>query len=322
MEERSAAFAPGHVSGFFTIHDQARQEDQRGSRGAGVCLQRGALSLVEVVDDDGFDLEVRLDRETDPAPVTRAAVRRVLQEAAASAKIPLDADAESGNRIQLAVRVHTEHDLPVGQGFGMSGAGALAAALALADAVGLGRTTAVRAAHRAEIEEGAGLGDVAAQIHGGWEVRRAPGLPPYGDVRSLVGYGPVVALPLGEPLPTDDVLSDPGKRQAIQEAGGEAVETLLKDPKVETLMRLSRDFAEETDLMTPEIRQACEALGEDAVGSMVMLGNAAFAVGETRRIREAWSDLGEPRVCPVSEGGVRLVDVEEAVEDPDDLRDR
>lgn len=320
MEERSAAFAPGHVSGFFTIHDRARQEDQRGSRGAGVCLRRGAASLVEVEESDGFDLEVRLDREADPAPVTRAAVRRVLQEAALDAKIPVDTDAPSGDRIQLAVRVHTEHDMPVGQGFGMSGAGALAAARALADAVGLGRTTAVRAAHRAELEEGSGLGDVAAQIHGGWEIRRAPGLPPYGDVRSLVGYGPVVALPLGEPVPTGDVLSDPGRRQAIQEAGGEALESLLKDPSVEHLMHLSRSFADETGLMTDEVRHACEALAEDDVGSMVMLGNAAFAVGETQRIVDAWSDLGEPRVCPVAEGGVRLLDVDEAVEDPDELR--
>lgn len=317
MEERRAAFAPGHVSGFFSIHDTAREEDQRGSRGAGVCLQRGALSLVEIEEASSFDLEVRLDREKDPAPVTRAALRRVLQRAALDAKVPLDTDAGDGNRVQLDVRVHTEHDLPVGQGFGMSGAGALAAAHALAKAVGLGRTTAVRAAHRAELEVGSGLGDVAAQIHGGWEIRRAPGLPPYGDVRTLVGYGPVVALSLGEGRATADVLSDPSTRQAVNEAGEEAVEALLEDPSVEHLMRRSRAFADETDLVTAEVREACEALDEDGLGSMVMLGDAAFAVGETQRIVETWESFGEPRICPVAEGGVRGVDVEEAVADPD-----
>lgn len=311
---REAAFCPGHVTGFFEIHDGFDDPLRRGSRGAGACLDRGALTVVEGEEAVGFHLEVRLDKEPSDAPVTRTAVAHVLREAAAMGRVPVDTGREPGDRVGLHLRVTTEHHLPMGQGFGMSGAGALSAALATARLVGLGRSTAVQAAHLSEVEHATGLGDVAAQTTGGYEVRTAPGLPPYGSVRRLVGAGSVVVLPLDGALSTAEVLRDPQRRRAINEHGGQAVEELLKGPSVERFYRLSQRFAVATGLMTEELREAAEAVAQHGAATMAMLGNALFATGDADAIAESWGAFGEPRVCQVDPRGVRSLEVQEGSE--------
>ncbi|MGE5379344.1 MAG: pantothenate kinase, partial [Candidatus Saccharibacteria bacterium] len=78
------------------------------------------------------------------APVTRTAIGLLLGDR------PLD------------VVVETRLQLPVGAGFGMSAAGALSAAFALTKAAARDSSAAFAAAHRAELMNRTGLGDVAA----------------------------------------------------------------------------------------------------------------------------------------------------------------
>ncbi len=312
---REAAYCPGHVTGFFEIRDGYDDALRRGSRGAGVCLDLGSTAVVEGEASEGFHLEVVLDDEVAEAPVTRTAVAYVLREAALEGKVPVDTDREPGDRVGLTLRVTTEHALPTGQGFGMSGAGALSAALATARLVGVGRTTAVQAAHLAEVEHATGLGDVAAQITGGIEVRTAPGLPPYGSVRRLVGGGQVVLLPMGGELSTAEVLRDPERRRIINEHGGQAVDALLEGPSVERFYRLSQRFATATGLMTEELRKAAEAVADHGAATMAMLGNTLFATGDADAIVDTWDAFGEPRVAEVDPEGVRPLRLRSA-EDP------
>lgn len=310
--KRAAAACPGHVTGFFAIHDQEQEVAKRGSRGAGLCVDAGAITIVEFAPAEKQTVEVFLDKTPDPAPVTRAAVARVLQEAVLEGKVGLDRDAERGERAKAHVRVFTDLAIPVGQGFGASGAGALSAALATARAVGVGRTTALLAAHEAEVKHRTGLGDVVAQAHGGFEVRAKPGLPPWGAVKSFLGYGDVVLAWSGDGLSTKSVLTDRAKRAAIDKVGDALVDRLLAAPSVELFMDLSREFAEATGLLTPEVREMVEtARRAGGNASMSMLGSSVFSLGNVEAVAEALEPYGEVLRCRVDERPARLLEIEE-----------
>lgn len=306
----AAAFAPGHITGFFQIHDKDEEVAKRGSRGAGVCLDLGAVTLVEVEPSDTQRIEIFIDKEPTDAPVTRAAVDYLLQAAMRDAKVDVNPWAPRGERAKVHVRVHTQLQLPVSQGFGMSAAGALSASLALARALRLGRSDAAFAAHAADIQEKGGLGDVAAQLHGGFEIRKQPGLPPWGSIQSFLGYGDVVLCVIGGGVPTKGVLGDRARRKAINEYGGRCVDALLQEPTQEHFMALSREFAEETGLMTPEVKEACDSIGRAGLGTMSMLGNSVFAIGKGDRLEELLADHGEVFRCNVSDQAAHLLEVQ------------
>lgn len=310
--KRAAAVCPGHVTGFFQIVDDSPDVARRGSRGAGVCLDLGALSIVEVEEAEKQTVEVFLDKEPSDAPVTRSAVARVLQEALLEGRLGLDRDAPKGERAKARVRVFTDLSIPVSQGLGASGAGALSAALATARAVGVGRSTAFLAAHEADVRHRTGLGDVVAQAHGGFEIRAKAGLPPWGQVTSFIGYGDVVVCTVGEGLATKSVLTDRPKRAAINAIGGALVDRLLAAPSVELFMKLSREFADKTGLMTPEVREAVDVArraGGDA--SMSMLGASVFSLGNTDAVAEALEPYGKVLRAKVETRPARLLEIEE-----------
>ncbi|HWH08274.1 MAG TPA: sugar kinase [Candidatus Thermoplasmatota archaeon] len=309
---RAAAFAPGHVTGIFEIHDQHADPERRGSRGAGFSLAQGALTYVEVAPADALAIDVTLDREPAEAATTREAVTALLKEAVKLGKVPLNRDAPKGSRARIRVRVATELQLPVSQGFGMSAAGALSAALALAKCLRMGRTDAVRAAHVAEVAHRTGLGDVVGAALGGFEVRVKPGLPPWGLAQTFVGYGDAVLCVIGGRLETKAVLSDPARRQAVNDAGGRALDALLTSPSLPLFLEQSQRFARESGLLTPDMERAMHAAKAHGHASMSMLGHSLFAFGNVPRLVDALSPFGEVRVVPVSEAGARLVDVSPA----------
>lgn len=309
---RAAAFSPSHVTGLFEIHDQAQEVERRGSRGAGFSLAHGAISYVEVEPADSLRIDVRLDKVETEAPVTRDVVVHLLKEAVRDGKIPLNKDAPKGQRARIHVRVHTDLQLPVSQGFGMSAAGALSAGLALAKCLRIGRSSAVSAAHHADVMNRSGLGDVIGAATGGFEMRTAPGLPPYGSIRSFVGYGDAVLCVVGGKLETRSVLSDPGKRAGVNAAGGRCLMDLMKDPTLDNFLLQSQRFARESGLLTPALDSAMHAASPHGKASMSMLGNSLFAFGNVPRLVDALTPFGEVFVVPVSESGARLVDVQAA----------
>lgn len=266
------------------------------------------MSFVEVEPADSLSVEVWLDNVVSEAPVTREAVTNVLREAVRDARVPLNRDAPKGARAQVRVRVTTQSQLPVSQGFGMSAAGALSAALALAKCLRMGRSEAVRAAHAADVTMRGGLGDVVAAAQGGFEVRVAPGVPPFGALRSFVGYGDAVLCVVGGVLETRRVLSDPQARAAVNEAGGRALGELLKGPTLPAFLEQSLRFARESRLMSPALERAVDAARQHGAASMSMLGNSVFAFGDVPRLAEVLARHGETMVVPVDVGGARLVD--------------
>lgn len=285
---KAKAFSPGHVTGFFEI---CNDEDllHAGSRGAGMCLSLGASSEVVLVPATKQSIKVTINGRSSKAEVTKRAIAHLI--------------GDKGYRVEVA----TDLELPVSQGFGMSAAGSLSAAIAAAILLGKERQEAYEAAHRAEIESGCGLGDVAAIHRGGITFRRRPGLPPMGEVVRMKGEPEVVLAVVGKRLLTKEILKDDQKRHEINDKGGYLVESLVKEPTLDRFMRNSRIFALETGLATKRIARAMDVASMHGQASMSMLGSSVFAVGDTQKLKEALADLGEVFVCKVDTVGPRIV---------------
>jgi len=285
---RAKAFCPGHLTGFFQtfIEDDALSS---GSRGAGMCLNLGATSVVRTGDSPRPGVEVTVNGKAGEAAVTRAAVRHLLGER------------------DIRVTVDAMLELPLSQGFGMSAAGALSAAIALADILGESRQKAFEAAHTAEILCRCGLGDVPALHAGGITIRVRPGLPPLGEVRTIDGAPDVVLCVMGAEIPTRQVLDDRQQRERIDAHGGRCVDSLLEEPTLEKLMSLSARFAVDSGLASDRVAGAIAAVRGSGAAGMAMLGGAVFAVGETGRIEKILSAFGRTYVCRVDVQGPRLL---------------
>lgn len=276
MSRTGRAFAPGHLTAFFSVHydDDPRRA---GSRGAGVTIADGVT--VTVNEGDG--------RTLNGVSTEIEAVDRVVAA------------------LDVPAGVTIETDLPLGMGFGVSGAAALATALAADHHFNLDRPedALVELAHIADVEAGTGLGDVIAQAHGGVPVRVEPGVPPYGCIEPVPGSGRVEYLPLGT-LSTPAILS--GNTNALTEIGDTCVSALRADPTLPHLAELGRRFADEAGFLDAELRELLEAVvavGGDAC--MGMLGRTVFAFGD------GLSRAGfEPTVTQVSETGAHVIDSE------------
>ncbi|WP_044959049.1 pantoate kinase, partial [Halarchaeum acidiphilum] len=205
MTGEAAAFVPGHVTGFFSVH-QAGTPAKTGSRGAGVTLTDGVTVRVAPADER----TVTLNGTETAVP----AVEHVLEA------------------LDVTASVAASTDLPVGAGFGVSGGMALGAALAANGAFGGDRSEneLVRLAHEGEVTAGTGLGDVVAQARGGVPIRLDPGAPPHGQLDGVPATGRIEYVSLGE-LSTADVLA--GSTARLSTAGVQALDALRERPTIE-----------------------------------------------------------------------------------------
>ncbi|MDD1768259.1 MAG: hypothetical protein LUQ27_06835 [Methanomassiliicoccales archaeon] len=285
---KTAAFCPGHITGFFEICEH-REPLRSGSRGAGICTTLGATSTVTSRRGKG-SMKVSINGEKNEAPVTKQALARLIL----------------GRDIDL--RVDTKLDLPLGQGFGMSAAGVLSATLATAEILDAPLQTALEAAHEAEILHRTGLGDVAAISKGGVTFRRIEGLPPFGRIDRIRANVELVLGVVGPPISTPAVLSDPDARERINRIGKECVESLGDSPSLANLFRLSREFAMRTGLVTKQVEKALAEIEDLGPASMVMLGNSIFASGEIEDQRKVLAKHGQTYVAGIDWEGPRVIE--------------
>jgi pantoate kinase len=251
-DDSSRAFVPGHVTGFFSVHE-ADDPEQAGSRGAGLTLSDGVTVEVEPAVETSMQLNDEL--------AAIEAVTRVLDD------------------LDVTARVTATTDLPVGAGFGVSGAAALGTALAANRTFDCGRSEneLVAIAHAAEVEAGTGLGDVVAQARGGVPIRLDPGAPEYGRMDGVPAHTRVEYLTLGE-RSTEEVLA--GNTDRLSEVGVDMLVRLVEEPTLPTLMDASRRFAERADLLGPEVEDVLEDVrAEGGEAAMAMLGETVFALG-------------------------------------------
>lgn len=289
---KACAFVPGHITGFFEIHDEAKDIRQRGSRGVGICLSKGVKTTVEVSEAEKQSIEVLINQKKADAKVTEFVVKKILGDE------------------PFQVKVSSVSDLPQGQGFGMSGAGALSSSMALVEALGLeySKDEMVCIAHWAEIMCSTGLGDVMPQSVGGAVIRKKEGCSPFGVLENVGTVDEKVVLcVVGDELSTKDIITHSGYRNKINEYGNECLQQLIKKPGLKEMMYLSLAFSRGVGLLSTEMEAAISATRRFGLASMSMLGNSIFAIGETDNLESELKNFGDTFVCDIDGKGMRIV---------------
>ena len=269
---RAIAFCPGHITGFFQVieHDNIFAT---GSRGAGFCTELGARSEVWMTDGEG-SIEVTINGKPTFAPVTEYALRKLLRTE------PFD------------LNIITTLGLPISQGFGTSAAGALSASLALSSLMGRPAHEAFEAAHESEVMNHTGMGDVSAMSRSGMTFRRKEGLPPLGKVDRFDGEPEVVLCEVGKTVKSSDVLTDEGMRATINATGKKCIGEFEPDPTLAAFTRLSKRFAVDTGIASPEALKAIAGAEKAGQASLSMLGNSVFAFGDVNRLETILQTFG------------------------------
>lgn len=277
------AFSPGHISGYFK-RIAGDTTVTTGSIGAGIVISEGVTVTVE------------------PSEITTVVIRqrgvpgKPTRSGSGSALLT-----DVMEQFDVTASIVTECLLPIGAGFGLSAAALLATLTAVNRLYDLGLTgdEIAESAHRAEVEHRTGLGDVAACQGGGRVVRHEPGI--HGLIhRRFDMPEPLYAVSFG-PIYTPSVLDSPDLMRRISSA---FPETSPENPM--EFFQISRRFAEQSGLMTREVREVtriCDAAGIPS--SMTMLGNGVFAYSS--RAHDLLLPFGPVYEFYVAEAGVRIV---------------
>lgn len=270
----SSIFVPCHITGFFQIIPDL-DPLRKGSRGAGIVLDKGVITDVLIEDGEGVDVIINGQNDSKLSSITFKTIDLINERFQVDGK---------------KITINHEFEIPIGSGFGVSAACALGTSFAIAKALKLHLTynRAASIAHLAEIEMKSGLGDVIAEFTGGLVLRLKEGAPGYGRVDRIVpglttgkdDYY-IISKTLGE-IETSSIIEDPFWQKKINQTGKSLLSELLDKPDIQNFFKLSRRFAEETSLMGPELKEIVDILEDETLGaSMAMLGNTAFALSET-----------------------------------------
>lgn len=271
---KSSLFVPSHITGFFQIIPDL-DPLRKGSRGAGIVLDKGVITDVSIEDGDGVDVIINGESDSKLSSITYKTI---------------DLIKERFTIVNEKITIKHEFQIPVGSGFGVSAACALGTSLGIVKALKLPLTynRAASIAHLAEIEMKSGLGDVIAEITGGLVLRLKEGAPGYGRTdRILPGRNRgvdeyyIISKTLGE-IETSTIIEDPYWQKKINQTGETLLGELLEKPDIHNFFKLSQRFAEKTSLMNSQLKEVVDILEEETLGaSMAMLGNTAFALSET-----------------------------------------
>jgi len=283
---KACGFSPGHITGFFQICDESEEVLEKGSRGAGVSVEKGVTTTVEVEAAKAMQVHIEMNGSTShPVPVSEAVITRMLEFLPSK---------------DLDIRVKHEVALPVGCGFGTSGAGALSLSLALNEVLGLGLKPikVAQIAHVIEVELHTGLGTVIAETYGGIEIRSHAGAPGVGRIERLPSSNDymVVCLPFGA-LSTPHYLQNDEARQLINERGGMLTDALQGHPTVVNFLDYSRHFAEHIGIITDRVQAVLQEADLTGITcSTAIFGENVFTLVLPDQVKEIVAIFEEHKI--------------------------
>ena len=249
-----SVFVPGHITGFFNIENHEVRL-KNGSCGAGFLLSQGVRTTISPADKLTFDVN-----QGDETVIKE--VLNILE-------------------IDDAFKITQDIQLPIGAGFGTSAASALSLTLAINEFLNLGYSKELcgQIAHMAEVNLGAGLGDVIAQTGNGLVLRTKPGAPGIGEIKSF-NHDVYIAWKTFGGIETSEIIRNSRYHNIISSSGSKYLELFEDEPTLENFLDFSNRFSHEINLMSDEVKNLIDYFksSSDILGSsMAMLGNTAFA---------------------------------------------
>jgi len=287
---KCSVFVPSHITGFFEIIDNENSL-KKGSRGAGVVMDKGVMTKTKIT--EGNSINIKINGKYDPgnATITEKTIEIIKREY---------------NLNDKEIRIEHDVEVPIGAGFGTSAAFALGTAMGISKILELPLqfNKIAQIAHMAELEMKSGLGDVIGEISGGIVLRLKEGAPGIGKTTKIELDEEiyVISKTFGE-IKTSDIIEDPVYKRRINEMGHILLQELIKEPKPEKFMELSRKFAEKTGLMSQEVKEVANILEDETIGaSMAMLGNTVFALSKNQN-----TSLKDVIVAKIDNSGCRFI---------------
>ncbi len=259
-----------HISGMFIIQNHHSATTNKGSLGAGFCINRGVTtSIIESVDAHHHiffnDKEIPLEH----AKVTNFILNHF---------------SENYHSTNEKLSIHHSFEVPLTSGYGASAAGAVGTSFALNDFFNLQLTPKEiwTIAHQAEIECGGGLGDVIGLFQGGWEIRIKEGAPFYGKTSSMIEdkQYKIATISFG-PMPTEKIIKADHWKEIINQNGSLAYREFRSEPTITNFGKYSKVFSLDTSLATREVREFYKKYSDlPILIGQVMLGNGVFIIYE------------------------------------------
>lgn len=247
------AFAPANISLIFKVMPH-KDPSKMGSLGVGFTVDKGVIVTIK----KSKKTEVLFNKKPIDLPTVVSVIK-------ALTKKPLSISIES--------------PLPLGSGFGISGASALASALAVNTLLALkkSRLELAKIAHRAEVENKTGLGDVVNQYYGGFMVKFVSSAKFQVKRLPLAGT-PVYCISYGKLL-TSSILNNPAAVKRINVAADHALPQMKKKVNFSDILVIAKAFAQESGLVTSkrvmERIHSIEKRGGHA--TMIMLGEGVVS---------------------------------------------
>jgi len=257
-------YVASHITGFF-VPFFSDDFLKTGSTGAGVSLSLGLKTKVGIRDGNGA-VSVYLNgskKSRNSATVSFRCIDLIKK------RYPKSLENKD-------ILIEHESDVPIDSGFGASASAALGICFSIKDLLEISANECVRIAHETEVKNLSGLGDVVAEVKGGVEIRKTPGVD--GILENIPSNGlKVLGVSLGEKR-TESVLKNSEKVKIIEKFGTKMLKKLISEPSVERLMECSRTFTYKTELMSKEVLNLVEIISEintyNAAG--IMIGEGAF----------------------------------------------
>lgn len=268
MKNELTVFVPSHITGFFEIIQNSNPL-LKGSKGAGITLDEGVVTNTKIKDGNGNIIINVNNKEDSLNTISKKTVKIIL-------------DRYNVNIQDYDIYINHDSKLPIGAGFGTSAAFALGISFTLPKLMGINISfkEAGEIAHLAEISQSSGLGDVISEMFGGCVIRLHEGSPVKGIIDKIPITKPiyVITKTIGL-LETKDIIENPIHQKHINQSGSILLNKLINNPSISNFMKLSRKFANDTQLISKEIAEIINILDEETLGaSMAMLGNTAFAL--------------------------------------------
>ncbi|NYT04459.1 MAG: hypothetical protein GKC00_07120 [Candidatus Methanofastidiosa archaeon] len=287
----SEYYVPSHITGFFVpfFSDDCFKT---GSTGAGVSLSSGLKTRIIIVKGNG-SIDIKINGTKTNAPVSLNCVNLIKE------KYP-------NFFMNKDILVEHESDVPIESGFGASASAVLGICFSIKDLIKISTEDCIRIAHETEVRNFSGLGDVVAEVKGGIEIRRTPGID--GAIENIPANDlKVFAISLGMKK-TESILKNPEKVKIIEKCGTKLLNRLLSDPNVENLMECSKTFTYKTGIISKEILEIIEIISEvnsyNAAG--IMIGEGAFTFineEDKNKVLESLIDVkGDIIVSPIARG--------------------